>query len=509
MENFPIISVMILLPLAGVAIIALFPNQSLPSIVARTISILEIIITTCLFIGFNTGSTQMQFVEKFVWISSLNVNYHLGVDGLGLLMVAISAFVVSFSIFATGSNQVNKRLYYSLLLLLLAGLLGTFTAQNFIHWFLFWELSLVPSYFLVKLWGGRERIRAATIFFIYTLVGSILMFICFLAIYSCSGTFEFSELANLGESSRLKELLWQRFHPLASGFTKESLIILIFIGILSAFLVKIPLMPFHSWLPITYYESPSFLTMILTGVMSKMGLYGLIRIAMPIFPEQFALARDWLIWLAVITIVISAATAMTQNNLKKIFAYSSINHLGYCMLAIFAYAGFSSTDQFRLMGMSGVILQMVNHSINAATLFYFVGLIENRSNGISDISAYGGIRKIVPILCGLMGITMFASLGLPGLNGFVGEFLIFASVFYVQPLVTIISVFGLLFTAIFILKIIQKVFCGELNNKWSGMADLTRNEILLVTPSIILIFTIGIYPAFIMKYVNATITFMR
>ncbi|MGC8742498.1 MAG: complex I subunit 4 family protein [Verrucomicrobiia bacterium] len=498
---------MIFLPLAGAAIIGVFDNQSLPRIATRIISLIEIILTVWMFVSFNTDNSQMQFVENFVWVQSLNVNYHLGVDGLGLLMVGISVFVVTFSIFAAPLNLNNPRLYYALVLLLLIGLLGTFTAQNFVHWFLFWELSLVPAYFLIKLWGGNERVRAATTFFIYTLIGSIAMFLCFLAIYASCGTFEFSELARLGESNKLQELIKVKYGSFI--FNEHSLMMILFIGVLSAFLIKIPLIPLHIWLPVTYSESPSFLTMILTGVMSKMGLYGILRIALPIFPEQFAIARDWLIFLAVLTIVASAAAALTQNDLKKIFAYSSINHLGYCMLAIFAYAGCETSAQFKSMGMSGVIFQMINHSINAATLFYFVGALQNRSNGISDINAFGGIRKVAPVLCGLMGITMFASLGLPGLNGFVGEFLIFVSVFPVQPLAAIVSVTGLLFTALFILKIIQRVFSGELNNKWSAMPDLRMTEIMLAIPSIILIFAIGVYPSFVMRFINATIAIMK
>src|SRR5262249_55881771 len=291
-----------------------------------------------------------------------------------------------------------------------AGLFGAFTALNFFHWFIFWEMGLVPAYFLIKLWGGPERVRAATQFFVYTLVGSVAMLIAFVAIYLASGTFDFIQLADKARNGGLTALLgsfasragWQ-------GAWAGGVATLVFLGVLLGFAVKVPLMPFHTWLPPAYTEAPTGVSMVLTGVMSKMGVYGFIRILLPIFPEQMRWVLTPLLWLAVATIVLSACAAFAQRDLKRIVAYSSINHLGYCLLGIFAVARFvDSNPQWTLEKASvlnGVLLQMFNHGITASALFYFVGLIEQRTarRGLED---FGGLRQVAPVFCGLMGIAL-------------------------------------------------------------------------------------------------------
>jgi NADH-quinone oxidoreductase subunit M len=277
--------------------------------------------------------------------------------------------------------------------------------------------------------------------------------------------------------------------------------------VLLGFAVKVPLMPFHTWLPATYAEAPSGVTMLLTGVMSKMGVYGFVRILLPIFPQQINWILTPLLWLAVITIVFSACAAFAQKDLKRMLAYSSINHLGYCLLAVFAVAKFTNAPEFateKAAALNGVFLQMFNHGLTAAVLFWFVALIEKRSGGRRGLNDFGGLRKVTPIFCGLMGIALFSSLGLPGLNGFVGEFLIFKGVFPLAPWAAGLSVIGLLVTAIFILTILQRVFNGPLNEKWSKFPDLTLGEIALLLIPIALMFVLGLYPRLVLDVINPT-----
>jgi NADH-quinone oxidoreductase subunit M len=296
------------------------------------------------------------------------------------------------------------------------------------------------------------------------------------------------------------------------GLSSKQLATVIFLGALLGFAVKVPLMPFHTWLPATYTEAPSGTTMLLTGVMSKMGMYGFLRILLPIFPEQIQWLRTPLLVLAVITIVFSASAAFAQKDLKRILAYSSINHLGYCLLAIFAVATAATNVPDpaiqKAAALNGVLLQMFNHGLTAATLFWFVSLIEKRSGGLRGLNDFGGIRKVAPVFCGLMGISLFSSLGLPGLNGFVGEFLIFKGVFPLAMCSASISVIGLLVTAIFILTILQRVFNGPLNEKWAKFPDLTLGERALLAVPIALMFVIGLYPQLVLGIINATVTQM-
>jgi len=424
---------------------------------------------------------------------------------LGLLMVLLTALVVPFALIASWRVAANTKAFVSLMLLLQAGLFGAFTALNFVHWFLFWELSLVPAFFLIKLCGGPGRAAAATQFFLYTMVGSVAMLLGFVAIYLATGTFDFIQLAEKGRTGELASLFSVKLGWYA--LSTRALALVIFGGVFLGFAVKVPLMPFHTWLPAAYAEAPTGVAMVLTGVMSKMGVYGFLRILLPIFPEQMRWVLTPLLWLAVATIVMSACAAFAQRDLKRMIAYSSINHLGYCLLGIFAAVQITGSEPRwtyeKVAALNGVLLQMFNHGITASALFYFVGLIEERTarRGLND---FGGLRKVAPVFCGLMGISLFASLGLPGLNGFIGEFLIFKGAFPLAAWATALSVAGLLVTAVFLLTILQRVFSGPLQPKWSGFADLTLKERLVAGPAIMMMFALGLYPQLVIALINST-----
>jgi len=456
----------------------------------------------CLWLHFDAKSGGLQFVEKFDWVPSLGIQYFLGVDGLGLLMVLLTAIVTPLAILASWRMDDRPHVYHALILWLQAGLFGTFTALNFFHWFLFWELGLIPAFFLIKLWGGPKRSPAATQFFIYTMVGSVALLLSFLAIRLATGSFDFIELAAMAKSGVL-------ITKLQAAFGWKNIGLIIFFGAFLGFAVKVPLIPFHIWLPAAYSEAPSPVTMLLTGVMSKMGVYGFLRILLPIFPDQIRQVLTPLLWLAVATIVLSACAAFAQRDLKRMIAYSSINHLGYCLLALFAATavatGVNNSDLQKAAALDGALLQMFNHGLTASALFLFVALLERRSGGLRGLDDFGGLRKVVPVFTGLMGIALFSSLGLPGLNGFVGEFLIFKGVFPLAAWAAAISTIGLLVTAIFLLTLIQRVFCGPLNERWAKMPDLTTAERFLVLPSIALMFVLGIWPQFILGAVDATV----
>jgi len=505
--NAPLLSFLTLAPaLAGIVLLCTRTHPRLTRKLAIILSFVPLALVAYLWRNFDNSSGGLQFVEKLAWIPSLGVDYFLGIDGLGLLMVTLSAAVIPFAVIATTHEQQN-RLYYALMLFLQAGLLGTFTALNFFHWFIFWELSLVPAFFLIKLWGGENRSAAALQFFIYTMVGSIAMLVAFIGLFIATNTFDFIQLRDLARNGQMPQLVTAKLSGL--GLSTDALLMLLFAGVFLGFAVKVPLLPFHTWLPLTYSEAPTTTSMVLTGVMSKMGVYGFIRILLPVFPEQMRAVLTPLLWLAVATIVFSAYAAFVQKDLKRIVAYSSINHLGYCLLGLFAVvkSGEASLLNERAAALNGVVLQMFNHGITASALFCFVGFLEHRNHGARSIEDFGGMRKVAPVLCGLMGITMFSSLGLPGLNGFVGEFLIFKGAFSLSAWAAAIATLGLLATAIFLLTVIQKVFSGPVkeNHAW---VDLTIAERLTVAPMIALMFVLGIAPHLLLEVINPTITQM-
>jgi NADH-quinone oxidoreductase subunit M len=500
----PYLTILTLVPFFGGIVVAGVgaERKSLARGLALFFSLVALAGALCLWVHFDRSSGGLQFVEQFDWAQSLGIQYFLGVDGLGLLMVMLTAIVTPLAILVSWSVNDRPHIYHALVLWLQAGLFGTFTALNFIHWFMFWELGLIPAFFLVKLWGGPNRGPAATQFFIYTMVGSVALLLSFLALKAATGTFDFMALAALAKSGALTA-------KLQAAFGWKNIALIIFFGVFLGFAVKVPVVPFHTWLPAAYSEAPSPVTMLLTGVMSKMGVYGFLRILLPIFPEQIRQVLPLLLGLAVATIVLSACAAFAQRDLKRILAYSSVNHLGYCLLAMFAAAGAAADVNQpaiqKAAALDGVLLQMFNHGLTASALFLFVALIERRSGGLRGLDDFGGLRKIVPVFTGLMGIAIFSSLGLPGLNGFVGEFLVFKGVFPLAPWSAAIATIGLLVTAIFLLTLIQRVFCGPLNERWVKLPDLTMAERLLVLPSIALMFLLGVWPQLVLGAIDATV----
>jgi NADH-quinone oxidoreductase subunit M len=509
MNTLPLLSILTALPLLGaLATLAIGAGcRHRARWTAFSFSLLSLALTLYLWHGFSSTTSALQFTEQAPWLPSLGIEYHLAVDGIGILMVLLSAIVTPMAILASAKVTERASLYFALMLLLQSGLFGTFTALNFFHWFIFWELSLIPAFFLIRLWGGPRRAHAATLFFVYTMVGSVGLLLSFLAIYLATGSFDFIALANMAHQHQLLPAIAAHFGGANfGGITPARILLFLFWGAFLGFAVKVPIMPFHTWLPETYAEAPSGVTMLLTGAMSKMGVYGFLRILLPIFGEPMQWMRSPLITLAVATIVLAPFAALVQKDLKRAFAYSSINHLGYCLLGIFAIAAPFGAPADKSSALAGVLLQMFNHGLTAAALFWFVSLIEQRSGGLRGINDFGGLRKPAPVFCGLMGIALFSSLGLPGLNGFVGEFLLFKGFFPLAPWASSISLIALLTTAMLLLTILQRVFTGPVPERWSAWPDLTTAERISIAPVIALMFALGVWPQLLLGPLSATIT---
>jgi NADH-quinone oxidoreductase subunit M len=499
MNGLPVLTLLTVLPVMGAAI-ALFAGKH-----ARGVALLTTLVGLAISLVVWThlpADGSMGMVERTPWAPSLGIEYHLGVDGLGALMLVLSALVTLMSVDAAHHVHRQPGLYFALVLLLEAGLFGSFTALNFFHWFLFWELSLIPAFFLIKLWGGAKRGPAATQFFVYTMAGSVALLLSFLAVFLSTGSMDFEQLAGMAAAGTLEQAVVAHLGPVMLWLA---------MGVLAGFAVKVPLAPFHTWLPATYAEAPSPVTMLLTGAMSKMGVYGLLRIALPLFGPQIAQMRTPLLVLAVITVVMGAWAAAAQKDLKRVFAYSSVNHLGYCLLGIFALAipaAGTAAQASQAAALNGVILQMFNHGVTAGALFWFIAMMQERSGGERGIDHFGGLRKPAPVLAGMMGIALFSSLGLPGLNGFVGEFLIFRGVFPLSWQAAAVSILGLLVTAVVILTVIQKVFNGPVPEKWASFPDMHGGERLAMAPVIGIMLLLGLLPQLVLEHVNPTVTYL-
>jgi len=478
------ITALILIPLFGAFAVCVWPHTN-----ARPIALIFNAITATLVFmlwrNFDATATSLQMVERHVWIPAIGAEYLVGTDGLSLLLVLLTSIIIPFAFLV----QRMDRGFCALMLVTQSALYGTFTAQNFVLWFLFYEMSLIPAFLLIKIWGGENRDRAATKFFLYTFLGSVAMLLSFLGIYFAKGTFDFAQLAGLGKQ----------------GLLSGNVAWLAFAGIFLGLAVKVPLFPFHTWLPDAYETAPVGVSMVLTGVLSKMGVYGFVRLLLPLFPNEIKILAPWLLGLAVCSIVFASLAAWAQSDLKRMVAYLSINHLGYCMLGLFVITATTVRPAVEMQAaLSGVFMQIFNHGITAAALFYYVGLLEQR-RGLRGINDFGGLMQRTPLLCGWMSVAMFSSLGLPGLNGFIGEFLIFKGSFAIAASFTAVAVIGLLVTAIVFARAMQALFSGPLTESCSAFPDLGRTEKVVVVPVTLLMLAIGLAPQFVFNIINTTV----
>src|SRR5947207_2342496 len=485
-----LITAIIFVPLVGALAVCAWP-QGGGRPIALMFNVISAVCALALWRNFDATAAGLQFVERHPWIPAVGAEYLVGIDGLSLLLVLLTSLIIPFALLAQPVAG-SSRAFYATMLVMQSALYGTFTAQNFVLWFLFYEMSLIPAFLLIKIWGGENRDRAATKFFVYTFLGSVAMLLSFLGIYFAKGTFDFGELAHLGKT----------------GLLTGNVVWFAFAGIFLGLAVKVPLFPFHTWLPDAYETAPVGVSMVLTGVLSKMGVYGFVRLLLPLFPNEIKILGPWLLALAVCSIVFASLAAWAQSDLKRMVAYLSINHLGYCMLGLFAVTARSTISLIDMQAtLSGVFMQIFNHGITAAALFYYVGLLEQR-RGLRGLDDFGGLMQRTPLLCGWMSVAIFSSLGLPGLNGFIGGFLIFKGSFAVAASFTAVAALGLLVTAIVFMRAMQALFSGPLAESCSAFSDLRPNEKWTVIPVTLLMFAIGIVPQVAFNIFNATVVQM-
>ncbi len=478
--GFPLLTIVTFLPLAGVAIILLLkPLKRESDVLIRRIAFATSIAT---FIGslivlafFNQNNPDLQLVDRVSWIPSWGISYYLAVDGLSILFVLLTTFIAMLAIYSSFSAITEQvKLYYIFMLLLTIGMLGVFLAQDLFLFYVFWEFTLIPMYFLIGMWGGKRRVYASIKFFLYTMAGSLLMLLAILYMGSTQGTFALPEL-------------------IAQNRAFANVQNLLFIGFFVAFAIKVPVFPFHSWLPDAHTEAPTAGSIILAGVLLKMGTYGFVRFNLPLFPEASFTFAPFIAVLAIIGIIYGAIVSFAQKDVKKLVAYSSISHLGFVTLGIFALNN---------AGIQGGILQGVNHGISTGALFFLVGVLYEQTH-TREMSDYGGIWKLMPVFTVLSLIVVLSSMGLPGLNGFVGEFTILLGSMgspSLAPTAWIYTAFattGVILAAVYLLWMFQRVFLGPLNeNAVVGkLRDMNARELAIMLAFVLFIFWIGIAPA--------------
>ena len=471
-----------LVPFLGALAILLTPKDKTKVIHALGLAAAAIsfLLSVYVWVGFDKAQAGMQFVERSPWIPSFGVHYALGVDGLSLPMVALTTLLSLLSLIFSMEIKDRVKEYFFWFLILEVGMLGVFESLDIFLFYVFWEITLVPMYFLIGIWGGPKKEYAAIKFFLYTLFGSVFMLLGFLAIYFNSAPNSFDIIGLIGQSSH-----WSR-----------SFQILVFLALYVGFAIKIPAFPFHTWLPLAHVEAPTAVSVILAGVLLKMGVYGLLRLSFPLLPEATLWFMPYLIIIAVINIVYGALVAMAQKDMKRMIANSSINHMGYCLLGVVALSP---------TGFNGAVLQMVNHGLITGALFLLVGVIYDRAH-TRDIEAFGGLGVRMPVYTGLMTMTAMASLGLPGLAGFISEFLCFLGAFLHYKVAVGIATVGILVTAAFFLRMLEKVFLGPLNQKWASLPDMDARELASVIPLSVLILVLGVYPRLALDVMNTTMT---
>ncbi|NTU78479.1 MAG: NADH-quinone oxidoreductase subunit M [Chloroflexales bacterium] len=533
-DGVPWLTLLVLSTLVGIALVGLAGWLRLPDRAVRlgVTAWMGVPFTIALVIWsrFDAGATAagqgaVQLVEKIPWISAIRVDYFLGVDGLSLPLILLTVVMAPVAALASWGVTDRPKAHYALLLLLEAAMLGYFVALDFFFFFIFWEFSLVPAFFLIQSWGRENRRYAAFKFFIYTMAGSIGLLLLFQVIYLAMRqaglpTWNLVDLGRLGQglpvegvAGTLRDIIFAYMEQIGVTDVLGRFPLLYtsiaFWAIFVAFAIKLAVWPFHTWLPDAYAEAPTAGSILLSAVMSKMGAYGMLRILLPLVPDAAQYFAPVMGGLALIGIVAGAfgALANTGGDIKRLIGYTSINHMGYVMLGIAAVAALpgATTIDSRAMALNGVMMQLVAHGLSTGALFFLAGSLYART-GSWDLMDFGGLRVAAPTFAGVMGAAMFANLGLPGMAGFVGEFFIFRGAWATLPLFSTLAVIGLIVTALALLLMYQRIFLGPLNAQWKTIADLRPAELWTMLPLLALLLLLGVYPAPIIGLANATAT---
>ena len=479
-----LLEILIAVPAAGFLVTLFIPGaqEQLVRLFTLAVSFLAFALSLGLVAGYESGKTGQQFVDNIVWIAKPEIHWHVGIDGLSLWLIVLTAFLTPIAILVSWrSVQKQVKEFFAFLLLLEFGLIGVFAAWDLFLFYTFWEVVLVPMYFLIGIWGHDRRIYAALKFFLYTFAGSVLMLVSIIYIYTLAGTFDYATILELFRSGRI-----------GLSHTEETLL---FLAFFLAFAIKVPLFPVHTWLPDAHVEAPTAGSLMLASVMLKMGTYGLVRFCLPMFPLAARENAWWINVLAIIGIIYGALVAMVQPNMKKLVAYSSVSHLGFVVLGIFS---------FTQMGLDGAVYQMLNHGISTGALFVLVGVMYERRHSLA-IKDFGGVATVAPWLATVFLITTLASIGLPMLNNFVGEFLILQGAAQARFVWTAWAAIGVILSACYMLWMCQRVFFGELSDEVKHhMPDFNIREWACVVPLVVMMVWMGMYSQTFIPVVSET-----
>ena len=479
-----LLEILIALPAAGFLVTLFMPRaqEQLIRLVTLVVSLLAFVLSLGLATGFETGKSGQQFVNNVVWIANPEIHWHVGIDGLSLWLIILSTFLTPIAVLVSwrSIHKLSKE-FFAFLLLLEFGLIGVFAAWDLFLFYTFWEVVLVPMYFLIGIWGHDRRIYATVKFFLYTMVGSVLMLAAIIYLYTQAGTFDYALILEQFRSGRI-----------GLGHTEETLL---FLAFFFAFAIKVPLFPLHTWLPDAHVEAPTAGSLMLASVMLKMGTYGLVRFCLPLFPVAAHENAYWINILAIIGIIYGALVAMVQPNMKKLVAYSSVSHLGFVVLGIFS---------FTQMGLDGAVYQMLNHGISTGALFVLVGFLYERRHSL-EIKDYGGVATAAPWLATAFLITTLASVGLPMLNNFVGEFLVLQGAAQAKFAWAVFAALGVILSACYMLWLYQRVFFGPLSEDVKHhMPEFNMREWACIVPLIAMMVWMGIFTQTFLPAVSQT-----
>ena len=495
MDSPWILPIITFFPLVG-AIIIMFISKEKPAAVKATsiaVSFIPLAMSIWLWFAYDPAGAQFpngkQFGVDVPWIPALGVSFQMGVDGLSVPLIFLTTLLTTVSLIYSTIIETRPKEYFWMFLLLETGMLGVFTSLDFLLFFVFWEVSLVPMYFLIGIWGGPRREYAAIKFFLYTMIGSMAMLLGILALYFTGGhTFNMIALA--------------KANPFGAAGVQTALAgALVFWGMFFGFAIKVPMWPFHTWLPDAHVEAPTAGSVILAGVLLKMGTYGFMRVLMPMMPDQFAKYWWVIAIISLIGIIYGALVAMAQSDLKKLIAYSSVSHMGYVTLGCAVAASTMASESSRILALNGAQMQVFSHGLITGALFLLVGVVYERAH-TRDLSQFGGLGARVPIFAGMLAFCSFASLGLPGMTGFIAEVQVLMGTFAASPLVAGLALIGLVLTAAYMLWMLQRVLMGPLNVKYEKMPDADGREVISIAPLMALILLFGILPGPIIAIFN-------
>lgn len=509
-----ILNLVIFFPTLAALVIFVLPEDEKNLIRRLTLvfSLIPLVLVLMMWFNYDRSNPGFQFIAQMEWFPAIGASYHVGVDGISLSMFLLTVILIPLAILASFNIEDKVRMYMVLFLIMETAMLGLFASLDLIIFFIFWEFGLVPMYFLIKLWGGADRDYASFKFFVYTMAGSLGLLLSIQVMGLSMGTFDILQL--------MQQWVGLQDGTLANtGLSVATVKGIAYWAFVIAFAIKVPVWPFHTWLPDAHTQAPTAGSMILAGVLLKLGAYGFIRLVIPLFPEQANTTAVILATLGMLSIVLGGFAAFGQWDFKRLVAYSSINHMGFVVLGIavmaFVYGhpeqtatqqalkNYYTTDA--ILATSGAVLQMFNHGLSAAGMFFLVGVIYERTH-TRDLKKYGGIWTAVPVYGAILIFVSMCSLGLPGLNGFVGEFMITRGSWGVFQLQIVLSMLGLLMTGAYILKGIGQTLHGPLKPEWRGLTEMTTREHLVIWPLMALMLSLGIWPQWLLVFINDTVT---